>query len=205
MSDTIRSVSGTGVAVRGDDIDTDRVIPARFMKCVTFEGLGEYAFYDERFDESGAARDHAFNDSRFAGASILVVNRNFGCGSSREHAPQALQKFGIHALVGESFAEIFAGNCTVMGIPAMTVPADDIAQIMSLVERDPQTMITLDVESESLMMGDLSIRTALPRPYRKALVSGTWDPTSVLLANKALIEKATDGLPYMNDFSGTTT
>src|SRR5690606_14986619 len=115
----IVKVQGRGVYVPGDDIDTDRIIPARFMKCVTFDGLGAYAFYDARFDEQGNSKGHPLDDPRFRGATILLSNSNFGCGSSREHAPQALSKFGIRAIIAESFAEIFFGNATTLGMPCV--------------------------------------------------------------------------------------
>src|SRR3989338_1893157 len=130
-------IEGKGIPIQGNDIDTDRIIPARFMKCVTFEGLGKYAFYDERFDENGNKKKHSFNEEKFLKGSILIVNKNFGCGSSREHAPQALQKFGIKAIIGESFAEIFASNCAVMGIPTVTAPYDAIENLMMFVEEKP--------------------------------------------------------------------
>lgn len=201
MSAEIRQLAGTGIPVRGNDIDTDRVIPARFMKCVTFEGLGQYAFYDVRFDAEGNATDHPFNDDRFKGGSILVVNKNFGCGSSREHAPQALQKFGVRAVIGESFAEIFAANCNVMGIQAVTAAADAIESLMSAVESSPQTEIALDLESDSVTAGDLSIAISMPPAQRSALLAGTWDSTSVLLANHEAIDATAARVPYLNNFA----
>src|SRR5919197_6455079 len=135
----ITQVSGTAVPIRGNDIDTDRIIPARYLKEVTFARMGDYPFFDERFDPSGNKKDHPFNDPEYKGASILFVNKNFGCGSSREHAPQALYRFGINAIVGESFAAIFAGNCTMMGLPAVTVSHAEIETMMKTVENDPQT------------------------------------------------------------------
>ena len=136
-----RQITGTGIPVPGNDIDTDRIIPARFMKCVTFDGLEQYAFYDERFS-GDTPKAHPFNDDRFLGGSILIVNKNFGCGSSREHAPQALVRFGMRAIIGESFAEIFAGNCTALGVPAVTASQDHITQLMQAVESDPKIRIT---------------------------------------------------------------
>ena len=143
-------IEGRGIPLPGNDIDTDRIIPARFMKCITFDGLGQYVFYDERFDESGSKKGHPFNDEKFLDSSILIVNKNFGCGSSREHAPQALLRFGIKALIGESFAEIFAGNCTVMGIPTVTAPHDAIENIMMVVEEKPETPIQINLLTKKL-------------------------------------------------------
>ncbi len=128
-------VTGTGIPVSGNDIDTDRIIPARFMKCVTFEGLEQYVFYDVRFDAEGQPKAHPYNEARYQGGSVLIVNKNFGCGSSREHAPQALMRFGMRVVIGESFAEIFAGNCTALGIPAVTASAEDITALMETVDQ----------------------------------------------------------------------
>src|ERR671922_337142 len=141
----ITQVTGTAVPVRGNDIDTDRIIPARYLKEPTFARMGEYPFFDERFDSSGKPKPHPFNEPKYKGASILFVNKNFGCGSSREHAPQALYRFGINAIVGESFAAIFAGNCTIMGVPAVTVSAADIETLMKTVENDSRTQFIVDI------------------------------------------------------------
>src|SRR5438445_10078089 len=146
----IMKIAGTAVPIRGNDIDTDRIIPARYLKEVTFARMGDYPFFDERFDPSGKKKDHAFNDPEYKDAAILFVNKNFGCGSSREHAPQALFRFGIKAIVGESFAAIFAGNCTMMGLPAVVVAAKDIEQHMKSVEDDPQTEYSVDLEEKPL-------------------------------------------------------
>ena len=198
---TMRGViAGTAIPLRGDDIDTDRIIPARYLKCVTFEELGQYAFYDERFDPEGAGKPHPFNDERFSGAEILLVNRNFGCGSSREHAPQSLMRMGIRALVGESFAEIFAGNCTALGIPAAQVSHEDIEKLMSLVERDPETLLTVDLEAKTVSAENLSVSLTMPESYRRALASGTWDTTTALLANHNEIKKVAEHLPYISGY-----
>src|ERR671918_1126944 len=145
MGDIVKiiTVSGTAVPIRGNDIDTDRIIPARYLKEATFARMGEYPFFDERFDASGRKRDHPFNDSEYKGASVLFVNKNFGCGSSREHAPQALYRFGIQVIVGESFAAIFAGNCTMMGVPTVTVSHEELELMMKTVEAQPTTMFSL--------------------------------------------------------------
>jgi len=196
----IREITGKAVAVRGNDIDTDRIIPARYMKELTFDSLGQYSFYDQRFGASGKATDHPFNDARYQGASILLVNKNFGCGSSREHAPQALMRWGIRAIVGESFAEIFAGNCSAIGVPTVTVDAGQIEQLMEQVENDPGTLLRIDLESRTLQAGDSSLSFNLPDSQAKGLLSGTWDTTTILLEGLDQIQAAAAKLPYVKDF-----
>src|SRR5262249_30687410 len=173
----ILSVSGRGLPVRGDDIDTDRIMPARFLKAVSFEGLERHVFEDDR----AADPAHPFNDSRYTGASILVVNRNLGGGSSREHAPQGLARFGIAAIVGESFSEIFQGNATVMGLPCFTADRASIDRLQSIVERTPEVPITADVQSGVVTAGDVRIAASLPPATRDAFISGQWNPTAMLL------------------------
>ena len=198
MSDTDGSIQfeGKGIPLEGDDIDTDRIIPARFMKCVTFEGLGQYAFYDERFDEQGREKSHEFNDPRYKGARILIVGRNFGCGSSREHAPQSLKGFGINAFVGESFAEIFAGNCSSMGLPAVTLSHGDVRKLKETVQQDSETMITINLETKTVTAGESVFKLDMPETRRKALLSGTWDSTATLLSHKEDILSCEKKLPY---------
>jgi 3-isopropylmalate/(R)-2-methylmalate dehydratase small subunit len=200
-SPALRIVSGSGIVVRGNDIDTDRIIPARFLKTISFEGMGEHAFADVRFDAAGNSTDHPFNDPRFRSASILVVNNNFGCGSSREHAPQALMRWGIKAIIGESFAEIFWGNCNTLGIPAVTVGKTEIEQIMSAVEAQPEMEMTLDLINGSLSLGTTDYRFRMPEAFLQALVGGTWDSTAVLRQNLELIHKTAGSLPYVTDFA----
>jgi 3-isopropylmalate/(R)-2-methylmalate dehydratase small subunit len=197
----ITQVTGTAVPVRGNDIDTDRIIPARYLKEPTFARMGEYPFFDERFDSSGKPKPHPFNEPKYKGASILFVNKNFGCGSSREHAPQALYRFGIHAIVGESFAAIFAGNCVMMGVPTVTVPAADVELLFKTVEGDPQTRFTVDIESKKISFGTQQIALDLPETYRKALGSGSWDSTSLLRSNLDQVKKTAAKLPYMSGFA----
>lgn len=201
IQQSIRSVRGRGVVVAGNDIDTDQIIPARFMKVVTFEGIGEYAFYDLRYDADGTAKPHPFNDSTYAGASIMIVNKNFGCGSSREHAPQALMRYGIKAIVGESFAEIFAGNCTAMGIPTITMSHDEIRAIAGRVEHEPSLEIAIDLPSSTISVGEESHRFSMAPAYRSALIAGSWDSTSLLLTNLEKIARTAGSLPYLNEFS----
>lgn len=195
-------IGGTALPLRGDDIDTDRIIPARYLKCVTFEELGQYAFYDERFDPEGREKPHPFNDKRFQDAEILVVNGNFGCGSSREHAPQSLMRMGIRAIVGESFAEIFAGNCTALGIPAVSVSHENAEKLMELVEIEPDTIVTVDLKARMVSGGDVSAPLDMPESYRRSLVEGTWDTTTALLANVERIRTVTERLPYMTGSYG---
>ena len=198
----IARVSGTAVPIRGNDIDTDRIIPARYLKEVTFGRMGEYPFFDERFDSSGKKKDHPFNDPEYEGASILFVNKNFGCGSSREHAPQALYRFGIQAIVGESFAAIFAGNCTMMGLPTVSVGAEEIDGLMKTVEQNPRTEYTVDLESKTLFYGDQKLSIDLPETYRAALTTGSWNSTAMLRANLDRVKETASKLPYMNGFAG---
>ena len=206
MSEARRAVTtGRAIPMRGNDIDTDRIIPARYLKQVTFDGLGEGAFIDERAADRRAGRTHPFDDARFAGGSILLVGRNFGCGSSREHAPQALQRFGIRALVGESFAEIFAGNCTVLGIPAVRVSAADRERLQALAAAQPATEVTVDLAAGQVSAGPLSCAAELPEGARRALLRGTWDSTTLLLANRDRIAAAAARLPYLNAFATRST
>ena len=204
MSEIVRitKVEGRAVTIRGNDIDTDRIIPARYLKEVSFARMGEYPFFDERFDASGNLKPHPLNDPKYKGASLLFVNKNFGCGSSREHAPQALYRWGIHAIVGESFAAIFAGNCTMMGVPTVTVSPGEIENLMQAVENDPTTMFRLDLQAKTISFGEHKIAVDLPETYRSALISGSWDSTAMLRANLSEVKKTAAKLPYMNNFAG---
>ena len=191
-------VSGTGIPLRGNDIDTDQVIPARFMKVVTFDGLGEFAFFDQRFDDEDNPKDHPMNEERFRDASIMVVNSNFGCGSSREHAPQALMRRGIDALIGESFAEIFAGNCLALGIPTVTADHETIDALQRWVDDNPDGEIEIDVASETITYGSNEISVTVDDGQRKALVDGIWDTTALMKANQQAIQETADSLPYVD-------
>ena len=194
----ISKVSGRGVVVPGADIDTDRIIPARFMKCVTFDGLGEYAFYDVRFDpESGEPTDHPLNDERFAGASVLVAGVNFGCGSSREHAPQSLYRYGFRAVVAESFAEIFFGNSTTLGFPCVCAKAADLERLGELVKADPSVEIEIDLQAMTLRAGDFEAGIEMPASAREALLSGRHDPLQELLENAEAVERTAGKLSYV--------
>ena len=198
-SSSVTEITGTGVVVHGADIDTDRIIPARFLRTVTFDDLGEHAFEDDRKEDG-----HPFDDPRFSGASILVVNQNFGCGSSREHAPQALTRWGIEGFVGESFAEIFFGNCVALGLPCLTASEMDVNRLMDAIEGDPGRDLGLDVAGQTVCFGDDVIKAVIPDGVRDQLVSGTWDALGQLLEAKNDIEKTAAGLPYMADFSSAT-
>jgi 3-isopropylmalate/(R)-2-methylmalate dehydratase small subunit len=192
----ILSVSGRGLPVRGDDIDTDRIMPARFLKAVSFEGLERHVFEDDR----AADPAHPFNDPRYEGGSILIVNRNFGCGSSREHAPQGLARFGIAAIVGESFSDIFQGNAAVMGLPCFTADRASIDRLQSIVEKMPGVTITADVQSGVVAAGDLRIDASLPPATRDAFISGQWNPTAMLLDRFDEVRAVAKRLPYVNGF-----
>jgi len=196
--DPVTQVSGRAVFILGADVDTDRIIPARFMKCVTFDGLGEFAFYDVRFDEHGNKTSHPLNDSRFSGASILIAGVNFGCGSSREHAPQSLRKYGFNGIIAESFAEIFFGNSTTLAIPCVIASAADVAQLRDAVEADPSTMVTIDVvQLRVTTSGGLEVPVTMPESARDALISGRWDPIQELLDNEASIDAKARELHYV--------
>ena len=194
----ITSVSGSGVFIPGADIDTDRIIPARFMKCVTFDGLGEYAFYDVRFDpESGEKTEHPLNEERFANASVLIAGSNFGCGSSREHAPQALTRYGFKAVVAESLAEIFYGNSTTLGFPCVSVSPAAVKELKAAVEADPSIEITVDVDALRVRTSNgLDFEASMPESAREALVSGRYDPLSELLEADSAIQSTANALGY---------
>jgi 3-isopropylmalate/(R)-2-methylmalate dehydratase small subunit len=200
---TITRVAGRGLPLRGDDLDTDRIMPARFLRAITFEGLEKHLFEDDR----AADPSHAFNNPRYKGATILVVNKNFGCGSSREHAPQGLARYGIRAIVGESYSEIFLGNSAVLGIPCFTADASSVEALLSLVERAPGTTIEAHVDTGLVTAGephdlrDLRIQATLPPALRDAFVSGQWNPTAMLLEHFDQVRAVAGRLPYMEDFS----
>lgn len=194
----ITQVAGTAVYVPGDDIDTDRIIPARFMKCVTFDGLGEFAFIDVRVHpETGEKHDHPLNHPSFADASILLTGSNFGCGSSREHAPQALYRFGFRAILAESFAEIFFGNSTTLGMPCLVMSREDILAVAEIVAADPAAEVTVDVTEGKVSIADVDFKAAIPHHAREALIGGKWDAIADLLEAVPQVEKTAESLPYM--------
>jgi 3-isopropylmalate/(R)-2-methylmalate dehydratase small subunit len=194
----ITQVAGTAIYVPGDDIDTDRIIPARFMKCITFDGLGEFAFIDVRVDPTtGEKTNHPLNDPRFAGASILLSGSNFGCGSSREHAPQALYRYGFRAIIAESFAEIFFGNSTTLGIPCAVMSQADIAAVAALVEANPAAEVIVDLTESKVTVADMDFKASLPGHAHEALTLGKWDAIADLLEGIPTVEKTAAKLPYM--------
>jgi 3-isopropylmalate/(R)-2-methylmalate dehydratase small subunit len=194
----ITSVTGRAVPVVGNDIDTDRIIPARFMKCVTFDGLGEFLFYDVRKDPTtGQMTNHALNDPRFKGGTILLSGANFGCGSSREHAPQAIQKYGFKAIIAESYAEIFFGNSTTLGMPCVTAAREDIAKIAAAVEKDPKTEVTIDLVKLEARFAGQTVKITQRESARDALVNGRWDAIGELLDGVPAVKETAKRLPYL--------
>ncbi len=196
-SASIEKIVGSAIPVRGDDIDTDRIIPARFLRCVTFEGLGEHAFEDDRLQAAG---EHPFDQKRFGAAQILVVNRNFGCGSSREHAPQSLMRWGIQAVIGESFAEIFFGNCVALGIPCARLDPQDVAALQNEVEKDANLVVELNLRDASVRAAEKTFAATLPEGVRDSFLRGTWDATRLLLADPGDIAAVAERLPYVTGF-----
>jgi len=192
----ITNVTGRGLPVRGNDLDTDRIMPARFLRVVTFEGLERHVFEDDR----AANPAHPFNDPRYAGASILVVNSNFGCGSSREHAPQGLARYGIKAIIGESFSEIFLGNAAVLGMPCFTADRASVEALQSAIERAPATTIAANVDTGAVMAGDLKIAASMPAALRDAFLTGQWNPTAMLLDDFEAVQAVSKKLPYISGF-----
>jgi 3-isopropylmalate/(R)-2-methylmalate dehydratase small subunit len=199
MAAGVERIASRACVLRGDDIDTDRIIPARFLRCVTFDGIGEHAFEDDREQAKG---DHPLDDPRFRGASILVVGRNFGCGSSREHAPQALMRFGFRVFVGASFAEIFAGNCTALGLPCVTLEEADLEALMESVSLDPAQEVVIDLAARTVRSRAGVAKAGLRDGVRKALLEGSWNATAVLIDAGAAIERSAERLPYVSGFSG---
>jgi 3-isopropylmalate/(R)-2-methylmalate dehydratase small subunit len=200
----IARIEGTALPMRGDDIDTDRIMPARYLRAVTFEGLERYLFEDERAgsaagDRAGTAA-HPFDNPAYRGASILLVNRNFGCGSSREHAPQALQRAGFRAIVGESFSEIFFGNSLMIGLPCVTAAPDEVRELIDRVEERPDARLRLDLEAGTCELDGFRCAIALPGHAREALVTGTWDTTGMLLDRYEEVDRVAARLPYVRGF-----
>jgi 3-isopropylmalate/(R)-2-methylmalate dehydratase small subunit len=193
----ITEVGGTGVPITGDDIDTDQILPARFMTEVTFENMGEYLFYDARRDADGELGDHPLD--LYDGASIAVVNKNFGCGSSREHAPQALMRWGIDGIVGESFAEIFRDNCKSLGIPAVTADKERVTDLQAWIRDYPDGEVEIDVEASVVRYGDREVDVDIDGAMREALVDGIWDTTALMYSNLSKVEETAAELPYVEN------
>ena len=196
----VDKISGRAIPLRGHDIDTDRIIPARFLKCVSFEGLETHAFEDDRKQLEERGQVHAFSNPRYAGARILIVNGNFGCGSSREHAPQALQRWGIRAVIGESFSEIFFGNSVALGMPCLTVTAQDAEALLSAVESNPQAEMMVSVADQSVEVNGKKYQASIPAGAREAFTGGTWDATGLLLDDFDQVQAVASRLPYVAGF-----
>jgi 3-isopropylmalate/(R)-2-methylmalate dehydratase small subunit len=194
MVSEVKTIAGRGIALLGNDIDTDRIIPARYLRCITFEGLGANVFADDRTQAQG---QHSFDLPQYHGATILVVNRNFGCGSSREHAPQAIAKWGIQAIVGESFAEIFLGNCLAIGLPCVTADPTTVTTLQNQIAATPQIQITIDLEALCVRHGDQSSSILMGDGPRQMFTSGTWDACGQLVANAQQIQATANQLPYV--------
>jgi 3-isopropylmalate/(R)-2-methylmalate dehydratase small subunit len=192
----ISQVSGSAVYVPGDDIDTDRIIPARFMKCLTFDGLGEYLFYDMKFHENGDQKEHPLNDSRYQNASVMVTGMNFGCGSSREHAPQSLYRAGFRAVIAGNFAEIFFGNSINLGMPCVSVSNDVRNSIAELIDQNPSEQVLVDIKDLKVRAGDQSFTCDLRPGARDSLLNGAWDPLDELLEANHAIESIHGNLAY---------
>jgi len=193
----IISITGPAVYVPGNDIDTDRIIPARFMKCIVFDGLGEFLFYDVRKNADGTDRSHPLNEARFKRATILLSGANFGCGSSREHAPQAIQKYGFKAVIAENFAEIFLGNCTTLGLPCATASREDIAKIAAVVAQEPTAEVVIDVVKQEVRFAGQTVKAEVRASARDALIHGRWDPIGELLDGLPAVQTTAAKLPYL--------
>lgn len=192
----ITRISGRGLPLRGNDVDTDRIIPARFLRAVSFEGLETHLFEDDIAQAAAHGTMHPLTDPRFQGASILIVNRNFGCGSSREHAPQAIQRRGFACVVAESYSEIFFGNSVAIGLPCVSAPAADLARLQSTIEQQPHAELAVDLESLHVQCGDWRAAISLPTAARDSFLEGTWDATALLLDRYEDVERTAKRLPY---------
>lgn len=192
----ISKIDGKGVYVKGNDIDTDRIIPARFLKCVTFDDLGPALFYDVRFDEEGASKGHTLDKEEHKGAEILISDANFGCGSSREHAPQAIQKFGLKAVIAESFAEIFHGNCTTLGIPCVMMEKTARVKLVQLIDSDPEAGIIIDLEGLKVICANNIFDITMKESAREAFLAATYDPLDNLLSATAEVAETAARLGY---------
>jgi 3-isopropylmalate/(R)-2-methylmalate dehydratase small subunit len=196
----IQVVEGRALPLRGDDVDTDRIMPARFLKAITFEGLDAHVFEDDRLEAKRSGQVHPFDEPKYHGASILVANRNFGSGSSREHAPQGLRRWGIRAIVAESFAEIFFGNSLMIGLACVTAPATDIETLLSLVERDPASVLRIDLKTRLCQAPGMTVPVSIPDHVRDTLINGAWDTTGLLLDNYDQVNAVAAKLPYLSGF-----
>ena len=196
---SIKKLEGKAVYVPGDDVDTDRIIPARFMKCITFDGLGKYLFYDVRYNEDGSKKEHNLNDDRFSEATIIVSGNNFGCGSSREHAPQSIQKAGFKAVIAGSFAEIFFGNSTNLGVVCVVVGNEDRKQIAELIDQNPEISVSIDLEVLKVNVGEYSFECTIKGDARKSLLDGSFDSLNELLEGNVEVDSIVSGLEYIHE------
>lgn len=197
----INAISGRGIPVRGNDIDTDRIIPARFLRCVTFDGLGAHAFEDDRLQLKAQGKLHSFDEARFQGAKVLVSNSNFGCGSSREHAPQALARWGVQAIVAVSYSEIFHGNCVAMGLPAVRVSLADSEAIQTAIEADPKAEVIVDLQANQVRVAGKTYVSQLADGPRKQFLTGQWDALGELVEGLPQVKAKAGKLPYLNAFA----
>jgi 3-isopropylmalate/(R)-2-methylmalate dehydratase small subunit len=195
--EAVTQISGRAVPVPGADVDTDRIIPARFLKCVTFDDLAEGMFYDERFEADGSSKGHPIDQEIYQGASIMVVGPNFGCGSSREHAPQSIKRFGFQAVVGVSYAEIFFGNSTNLGMPCVSMSEADNEKIMQLVAANPSAEMSIDLETLEVSFSGTTFKITMPDGAREALISGKWDAIKELVDQQDMADAVAISLPYV--------
>ena len=195
-NESIKKISGRGVYVEGNDIDTDRIIPARFLKCVTFDELGPSLFYDVRFNDDGTSKNHVLDKPEHTGASILISDVNFGCGSSREHAPQAIQKFGFKAVIAGSYAEIFHGNCTTLGIPCVVMQQADREKVSAALAADPETSIIIDIENLQVICANEIFKVEMKASAQEAFMAGTSDPLNALMADRNAVDEVARRLGY---------
>lgn len=193
----IQTIRGRALPLRGDNIDTDRIIPARFLRSVSFEGLEQHLFEDDVRQAGARGETHAIADPRFRGATILVVNRNFGCGSSREHAPQAIRRLGFSAVVGESFSEIFFGNSVALGMPCAAAAQDHVAELQAFIDQTPDETVTLDLDRMTVAFGRMERPVTVPPAARESFLAGTWDATALLIDRFEDVERTARALPYI--------
>ena len=203
-AEKIQIIEGRALPMRGEDMDTDRIMPARFLKSITFEGLQAHVFEDDRLAATRSGHVHPFDEPTYRGASILLANRNFGAGSSREHAPQGLNRWGIRAVIAESFAEIFFGNSLMIGLACVTASAKDVEALMSLVERNPQATLTVDLKAGTCEAPGHTVAISIPDHVRDTLMTGAWDTTGLLLDRYEQVNAVSARLPYLNGFSSST-
>ena len=197
---SIYAVTGTATPIIGKEVDTDRIVPARFLKEVTFDKMGDYLFYDVRYNDGKENADHPLNQDKYRGSSVMVVENNFGCGSSREHAPQAIKRAGFNAIIGESFAEIFSGNCKALGIVTCVLNRSDLEQVFAIISDYPTASFSIDIEKNSLYISivDQTFDITIKQSHRRAFLDGTWDELALLKLNDKKIQELATQLPYFN-------